>query len=139
MSTTLGHVVPYLSDLSRHMDMGMEDVTIDIIDTLGDMQFQDINRQLLDQINHALGSLSDHFSQIYALIDGEAPPPPVMLEELMSLWTQNYVMHSQRVAHAQALGHAQAADVGVDEAIREGDGAEVLTLAPAHGPRIELF
>jgi methyl-accepting chemotaxis protein len=150
MSATLGEAVPYLSDLSRHMDAGMQDVTVDIIDTLGDMQFQDINRQLLDQINNALSSLSDHFAQIYALIDGAAPPPPVLLEELLSLWTQNYVMHSQRVAHMQAVQHAPLAEptalVDVvrvpDESMAASDAPSSdsnLLLAPAHGPRIELF
>lgn len=61
LSGTLGEVVPYLGELSGHMDSGMAVVTEDIVDTLGDMQFQDINRQLLEQIDHALGSLSTHF------------------------------------------------------------------------------
>ena len=38
----------------------------------------------------------------YELIDGDAPPPPMLLEELLARWTENYVMHSQRVAHALA-------------------------------------
>jgi methyl-accepting chemotaxis protein len=137
MSETLSDVVPYLSDLSHNMETGMNTVTVDIIDTLGDMQFQDINRQLLEQINTALTSLSDHFSQLYQLIDGEAPPPPVLLEELLALWTQNYVMHSQRIAHAQAMGHDLPEVVRVPEAPTAGD--RDLTLATAHGPRIELF
>jgi len=132
MSDTLGDVVPYLSELSGHMDNGMSVVTEDIINTLGDMQFQDINRQLLEQINDALNSLSQHFSQIYELIDGDAPPPPMQLEELLVRWTENYVMHSQRVAHALGTGHP--APEGPSDTPKEE-----LTLTPAHGPRIELF
>ncbi|NDY90481.1 methyl-accepting chemotaxis protein [Ideonella livida] len=141
MSETLGDVVPYLSELSTNMEAGMQVVTTDIIDTLGDMQFQDINRQLLEQINTALSSLSDHFSQLYQLIDGEAPPPPVLLEELLSLWTQNYVMHSQRVAHAQALGHQIPKEEvrRVPDELPDGQQDRNLTLATQHGPRIELF
>ncbi len=138
MSATLADVVPYLGELSVQMESGMATVTIDIIDTLGDMQFQDINRQLLEQINAALSSLSDHFSQLYQLIDGEAPPPPVLLEELMSLWTANYVMHSQRAAHAQGLGKPAAEVTRVPQATQASAEAE-LTLAGANGPRIELF
>ncbi|MEK8052380.1 methyl-accepting chemotaxis protein [Ideonella sp. DXS22W] len=133
MSDTLGDVVPYLGELSTHMDSGMAVVTEDIINTLGDMQFQDINRQLLEQINSALSSLSDHFSQIYQLIDGQAPPPPVMLEELLSRWTENYVMHSQRVAHARAIG------AEVPEPAKQDESANNLTLATAYGPRVEFF
>jgi hypothetical protein len=42
----------------------MRTVSEGIINTLGDMQFQDIHRQLLEQINQAPCSLSDHLTQI---------------------------------------------------------------------------
>lgn len=140
MSRTLGEVVPYLGQLSQDMDGGVDRITSDIIDTLGDMQFQDINRQLLEQINNALGGLSTHFAQLYQLIDGQAPPPPVQLEELLQLWTQDYVMHAQRVAHVLAAGDQR-------RSTRPAASAEVIALheprpvelAVANGPRIELF
>jgi len=140
MSNTLAEVVPYLSNFSKEMDAGVDSVSADIIDTLGDMQFQDINRQLLEQINEALGSLSNHFSQLYQLIDGRAPPPPVLLEELLQLWTSNYVMHSQRVAHVLAIGGS----IGDDTASKQGSDKPgalgmQLELAGSGGPRIELF
>lgn len=134
MGRTLADVVPYLGQLSGRMDDGIAVVTGDILDTLGDMQFQDINRQLLEQINAALGSLSDHFAQVYQLIDGNAPPPPVLLEELLARWTDHYVMHSQRVAHV--LGTARD---NTPAAEASPAAPPPLTLAPTHGPRIELF
>lgn len=135
MSHTLGDVVPYLGQLSGHMDGGMAVVTEDIINTLGDMQFQDINRQLLEQISQALGALSEHFAQVYRLIDGDAPPPPVQLEELLARWTDNYVMHAQRVAHMLGSGGTTPeASAPVDAPAPDSP-----PLASAHGPRIELF
>ncbi|RTL46726.1 MAG: hypothetical protein EKK53_02515 [Burkholderiales bacterium] len=136
MSQTLGEVVPYLGQLSADMDLGIADVSSDIVDILGHMQFQDINRQLLEQINSALASLSSHFSQLYQLIDGQAPPPPVMLEELLQRWTQDYVMHAQRVAHVMATSAPPGELVPL-----HGDAAAPapVTLAVANGPRIELF
>jgi len=151
MSQTLAEVVPYLGELSTSMDSGMAEVNSDIIETLGDMQFQDINRQLLEHIKDAMASLSEHFSQIYELIDGEAPPPPVMLEELLATWTSNYVMHSQRVAHAKATGlevpspewdeeaHAEGAAETGGAPAKPGAEPQSLQLATANGPRIELF
>lgn len=136
MSTTLAEVVPYLASLSEHMDTVMNEVTTDIVETLGDMQFQDINRQLLEQINHALGSLSTHFAQLYKLIDGQAPPPPMMLEELMQVWTSNYVMHSQRVAHVMGSGGSDEGTVVVPD---EAESVGSLELSTNNGPRIELF
>lgn len=130
MGDTLSEVVPYLSKLSTDMDSGMASVNGDIISALGDMQFQDINRQLLEQINAALASLSEHFGQIYALIDGKAPPPPVLLEELLGRWTQSYVMNAQRVAHDRGTkGEAAAAEAA----------PSAPALAGAGGARIELF
>lgn len=145
----LSEVVPYLGHLTEDMDAGMTRVTQDIVDTLGDMQFQDINRQLLEQIDDAMGSLSEHFSQVYRLLDEEAPPPPVLLEELLARWTDNYVMHSQRLAHALALSERDPAPAA-QESPTEGrggqgsegppaDAAAPLALAGAGGPRIELF
>ncbi len=128
----------YLREHSKAVEVGMEEVSIDIADTLGDMQFQDINRQLLEQINSALGSLSTHFSQLYQLIDGQAPPPPILLEELLQLWTKNYVMHSQRVAHAVALGGS--ADHFASVAIEvQAQADPPLELASANCQRVELF
>lgn len=135
LSDTLGDVVPYLSGLSGHMELSLQQVTADIVDTLGDMQFQDINRQLLEQINGALASLSNHFAQLYQLIDGRAPPPPQLLEELMQRWTSDYVMHSQRVAHSKGMGKAPEA-ILVPAGQPQPMGLE---LATANGPRIELF
>lgn len=135
MSDTLADVVPYLGELSGSMDVGMASVTEDIINTLGDMQFQDINRQLLEQINAALASLAEHFSQLYALIDGQAPPPPMLLEELLARWTNNYVMHSQRIAHAQ--GTQSSSGAGAPAALPAA--VEDLALAGNQGARIEFF
>jgi len=80
ISERLTEVVPYLVDLSKSMDDGMREVTCDIINALGNMQFQDINRQVLEQVETALGSLSDHSAALYKLVGGKAPPPPQKLE-----------------------------------------------------------
>jgi methyl-accepting chemotaxis protein len=120
--------------LSSHMDNGMATIGEDVMDILGEMQFQDINRQLLEQINAALASLSEHFAQIYGLIDGQAPPPPVMLEELLARWTDNYVMHSQRIAHVLGTGPAEQS-----AASQPATPAAELSLVANQGSRIEFF
>lgn len=100
ISASLNEVVPYLVDLSNNMNEGMDCITTDIIDAMGHMQFQDINRQLLEQVESALGSLSEHSAALYALVGGDAPPPPQALEDLMERWIDGYVMEEQRIAHA---------------------------------------
>lgn len=147
LSDTLGDVVPYLSALSGEMDSGMATVTADIIDTLGDMQFQDINRQLLEQVNQALVSLSEHFTQIYALIDGQAPPPPELLSVLLSRWSEGYVMQAQHDAHDDVAN--QAGPAARRDQPKSGPSAGASPHPPAatqardqessDGPRIEFF
>ena len=56
----------------------------------------------------------------------------------MSRWTDNYVMHSQRVAHAQALG-LPLPENRDQIAANDEEPPRGLTLATANGPRIELF
>jgi len=129
ISESLNEVVPYMVNLSGNMDEGMEGMTTDIIDAMGHMQFQDINRQLLEQVESALGSLAEHSAALYALVGGKAPPPPQALEELMQRWVAGYVMEEQRTAHAEVERRSPEL----------GKTAQKLELATAEGPRIEMF
>lgn len=142
ISASLNEVVPYLVDLSQNMNDGMDSITNDIIDAMGHMQFQDINRQLLEQVESALGSLSEHSASLYALVGGEAPPPPQALEDLMERWIDGYVMEEQRIAHAAVTEGTMRS--------RKGDGTEVvyarsnitpedIQLPEPEVPKIELF
>ena len=142
ISASLNEVVPYLVELSQNMHEGMDSITTDIIDAMGHMQFQDINRQLLEQVESALGSLSDHSASLYALVGGDAPPPPQDLEDLMERWIDGYVMEEQRIAHAAVTDGSMRS--------RKGDGTEVvyaranvtpedIKLPEPEVPKIELF
>lgn len=142
ISASLNEVVPYLVDLSQNMHEGMDSITTDIIDAMGHMQFQDINRQLLEQVESALGSLSEHSASLYALVGGDAPPPPQALEDLMERWIDGYVMEEQRIAHAAVTDGTMRS--------RKGDGPEVvfaranitaedIKLPEPEVPKIELF
>jgi methyl-accepting chemotaxis protein len=138
ISQSLNEVVPYLVSLSQSMDEGMQVMTTDIIDAMGHMQFQDINRQLLEQVETALGSLSEHSAALYALVGGKAPPPPQALEELMARWVDGYVMHEQRVAHAEIAGLPAPSNDKKGQGLGHG-APQDLELATTDGPRIELF
>lgn len=146
ISASLNEVVPYLVDLSNNMNDGMQVITTDIIDAMGHMQFQDINRQLLEQVESALGSLSEHSAQLYALVGGNAPPPPEALEHLMERWVEGYVMEEQRIAHQaiRAMGTQRnrkggaAPDAQVIEQ-RTPISANDVQIAEPQVPKIELF
>jgi methyl-accepting chemotaxis protein len=144
MSEKLGKIVPYLHGLSNSMETGMHTVTSDIISALGHMQFQDVNRQLLEQVEVALNGLSQHASALYAVVGRNAPPPPQQLRDLMDRWADNYVMHEQRIAHAEGLGRSTDHLRGVRAApttaigVIEGELSAVGAGA-SESPRIELF
>jgi len=148
ISASLNEVVPYLVELSTNMNEGMEVITTDIIDAMGHMQFQDINRQLLEQVESALGSLSEHSAQLYALVGGNAPPPPEALEHLMERWVEGYVMEEQRIAHESIRslgtqrhrkGQGQATDNGDVIENRPTVKPDDIQLAEPQVPKIELF
>lgn len=142
ISASLNEVVPYLVELSQNMNDGMDSITTDIIDAMGHMQFQDINRQLLEQVESALGSLSEHSASLYALVGGDAPPPPQDLEDLMDRWIDGYVMEEQRIAHAAVTeGALRARPVNGKEVVfaRSNVTADDIKLPEPEVPKIELF
>ncbi len=136
MIDKLAQVVPYLSNLSKDMQVGMDTVSSDIVAALGHMQFQDINRQLLEQVEVALDSLSAHASALYAVVGHNAPPPPQQLRDLMARWSSNYVMHEQRLAHDETMGRRSPS--GVPAAVMATATLQ-LDESVGSGPRIELF
>ena len=83
---------------------------------------------------------------------GDAPPPPLALEELMERWAAGYVSEAQRIAHNEVrravgtqqgrkgrIGHTASnpAQPGASHA-PAAQTAEV-DLASPEVPRIELF
>ncbi|MEY2734963.1 MAG: hypothetical protein RLZ58_372 [Pseudomonadota bacterium] len=119
----------------------------DIVNALGQMQFQDVNRQLLEQVESALGALRQHAAALYELVGDDAPPPPQKLRELLDKWSTNYVSHEQRAVHEEAMGGApRTAAIGnvaarhLSPAVSEPAIPEPqLAVAGGGGPKIELF
>jgi methyl-accepting chemotaxis protein len=107
------------------------------------MQFQDVNRQLLEQVELALDGLSEHAAALYALAGRNAPPPPQQLRELMDRWADSYVMHEQRVAHHETLGRPIGHLGGVPAAPAAAAAQAMADIGSmeqtSNAPRIELF
>lgn len=147
MGGKLGELVPYMVSLSGEMDQEMQTVRNDIVNALGQMQFQDVNRQLLEQVESALGALRQHAAALYELVGDDAPPPPQKLRELLDKWSTNYVSHEQRAVHEAAMGGApRTAAIGnvaarhLSPAVSEPAIPEPqLAVAGGGGPKIELF
>ncbi|MCX8018702.1 MAG: chemotaxis protein, partial [Rhodocyclaceae bacterium] len=67
------------------------------------MQFQDIARQQIEQVQTALSRLSEHAELVVAALERESPNWPP-LEERLDESKDDYVMHTQRLTHAQVIG-----------------------------------
>lgn len=111
MGTRPGVVACQLKALSAEMEASMHAVRTDLVDVLGHMQFQDVNRQLLECVSRSLNDLSAHCQAIEAQsADGRLNPRlPKKLSDLLQEWEDSYVMAHQRGAH-QAVTQGSADD-----------------------------
>jgi methyl-accepting chemotaxis protein len=115
-----GTVSRSMQEVSDSLELTMAAVREDLVEVLGSMQFQDINRQLLEQVGRALTTLGHEFApQDQDCID---VPEAKSLKDMMDGWRQSYVMAEQHAHHCAA----------------SADGA---AMAPteAEGQKIELF
>ena len=111
-----GQLGPYLQQLSLGMDQGTQAIRERVVDTLGHMQFQDVLRQILEQVERALEMLANHAQALHAAqLDGQMPH--MQLGQMMRDWEDSYVMLDQRLSHQDAATPA----------------------AQQEGPKIELF
>ncbi len=106
LARTPGAVARQVDELSREMEQTTREVRDDILEALGRMQFQDINRQLLEQVQKGLEHLARHCE---AAGQGPDLQRQQALSRTIGTWREGYVMHSQRKAHAAATGDASAA------------------------------
>lgn len=126
MGATPGVVAGQLQAMSEQMNESMNVIREDLVNVLGNMQFQDINRQMLEQVDRSLQGLSTHCESMCGQDPDDAKAPqPHALEQLMHEWLGHYVMDSQRSIHAE-----QAAAPGPAQRLLTGQPNDV---------RIEFF
>jgi len=108
MGATPGQIATDLARLSVQMENDMRQIRMDLIDTLAHMQFQDVNRQIIEQVCENLqdvGQRMPHWMghasrQTWQRTDED-------VRTMLDGWQSRYVMNHQRDAHAQA-GSGQA-------------------------------
>ena len=112
MGTRPGVVAVQLKALSSEMEDSMVAVRADLVDVLGHMQFQDVSRQLLERVNHALDDLARHCESVQQQSPrGRLNPAGLgALDGLLRQWQAAYVMADQRQAHEAVVGDAAQSD-----------------------------
>jgi methyl-accepting chemotaxis protein len=95
----------YLSVIGTDSRMAMDNIYAEINQSLAHMQFQDISRQQIEQVDSALDVVNTHFSTVADIVAGaHSNQPWVPLSERIDALHQDYVMHSQHVTHNALSG-----------------------------------
>ena len=118
-------LLPFMQDLSLRMDAGTGEIRSHVVTVLGAMQYQDILRQLLEQVAQGLHTLSSH---------SQSGEPDTYLAGLLLQWQDNHAALEQRIAHERAT--QQAAIEGVHTPHKHPN---VQASSSAAGAKIELF
>lgn len=116
------------------VDSGNKDIITRLSETFGFLQYQDVFRQRVEQVQLALNELNQHLQQVNVAMESSleefmeenscqtTPTSAIItpsLQERMAGQKNTYVMHSQRETHASIDGKAPSND--------------------ANRPKIELF
>jgi len=89
---------------------GHQDIVLRLSDALGQIQFQDVIRQRVEQVQQAQDELNDHLqSMADQLVDKPWDPQTmVTLRQRLDNQMASYVMQSQRATHKDVVGSAAA-------------------------------
>jgi methyl-accepting chemotaxis protein len=108
-------------DVLGNIQSGSERLSDMFVSAMASVQFQDVVRQQLEHVNHAVTRLDTHLRQLAKVLRqpgvGAFPEP---VDKQLNAMFDGYVMDKQRQAHTRTVGGKAAA-------------------AADSGPRIELF
>lgn len=108
-----------LAGLIQIMEAGHRDIVLSLSDILGQLQFQDVMKQRLEQVSDALASLKG-----LAASSAAGTPSPRSVRDLLADQQRAYVMESQKAVLARFGGP---------------DVPAAVSAAGAGAPKIELF
>lgn len=103
MGATPGQIATDLARLSVAMEDDMRTIRMDLIDTLAQMQFQDVNRQIIEQVCENLQDVGQRVP--HWMSHAHRQPWQRTHDDVQAMldgWQARYVMNHQRDAHAQA-------------------------------------
>jgi methyl-accepting chemotaxis protein len=109
MNTALEDVGKYLSTITMQTHAAMQHIHDDIAAALGHMQFQDISRQQIEHVTHALDTLGEHFAAVKLALESRAKADWPLLDERIEGMRERHVMARQRVTHDAVTGTQSAA------------------------------
>ncbi len=77
------------------------------MEVLANIQFQDVTRQQIEQVQNALGRLDSHVAQMVEMMRSKDYSSAASIKEHIEQIYEGYVMDKQRDVHASAVGSAR--------------------------------
>ena len=109
-----------LVGVTREINAANSEIVELVSTVLGEIQFQDVVRQRIEQVIDGLDRISTFAGETTPWLAGNSAPPEKALSEILNDLQERYVMQEQRVTHDRVLG---------DSTVNRG----------VSGPKIELF
>jgi methyl-accepting chemotaxis protein len=105
MNDAFDEVSRYLIHVVQESHSAMTAIHENILNALGQMQFQDISRQQIEQVRWALTQLSEHALVVAKSIETKSHDWPDLKDKIEEI-KFGYVMQTQHVTHSQVTGQA---------------------------------
>jgi methyl-accepting chemotaxis protein len=113
LTENLATIIAHQRDLLQKVEIEGEAITRPIMDIMGSIQFQDIIRQQLEQLDHMAGMVDEHIRAIGGMLEDRRDDlGEDRLSEKLDNMLSGYVMAQQRETHLAAGGHAGAPESG---------------------------
>ena len=109
MNRAFEEVGSYLARVVQESHRAMAAIHENILNALGQMQFQDVSRQQIEQVRFALDQLAEHARQVSSALEAHNADWPALEDKIEEL-KAGYVMHAQHVTHGQVTGQAVEQD-----------------------------
>jgi methyl-accepting chemotaxis protein len=98
----------FLGDITRNIDEANKIIANEVSTALGEIQFQDVVRQRVENVNNSLDRLGEFSHQVVLWLEGKEELPAERLRLSLTDLEDSYVMKEQRIVHEAALGRASA-------------------------------
>jgi methyl-accepting chemotaxis protein len=104
----------HLEEIIRSIDESNRVIVEEVSTVLGEIQFQDVLRQRIEQVSEGLEFLKGFAGTTLLWLDGAAEMPSGRVSEHLDELNRKYVMQDQRRTHDAVLGRTGAATEGSD-------------------------
>jgi len=113
LTDNLTTIITHQRDILQKVETEGKAIARPIMDIMGSIQFQDIIRQQLEQLDRMAGMVDDHVRSISGMLEDRRDDIggdglSVKLDNMFS----GYVMAGQRESHLAARGHAGPQEAG---------------------------